>query len=110
MTREDADMDQEFPPGVLFDRYDIIVQSDVETGRRMKYYSRAADVEYWTEMWSKLAAHQTYDRQLRGHLPHQLRDTFSRWVKPGARVLEAGGGAAPLHGGAKRLGVPARGP
>jgi len=109
MTREDADMDQEFPPGVLFDRYDIIVQSDVETGRRMKYYSRAADVEYWTEMWSKLAAHQTYDRQLRGHLPHQLRDTFSRWVKPGARVLEAGCGLAHFTVAANALGYHAEG-
>ena len=87
----------------------IVVEDNAETGRRMKYYSRAADVEYWTEMWTELADRQPHDRELRGHLPHQLRDTFARWVKPGARVLEAGCGLAHFTVAAHALGYRAEG-
>ena len=94
---------------LLSNAYEIVVQNDLETGKRMKYYSRAADVEYWTEMWTKLAPDQPYDRQLRGHLPHQLRSTFSKWVKPKARVLEAGCGLAHFTVAAHALGYRAEG-
>jgi SAM-dependent methyltransferase len=68
----------------------IVLDDDEETGRRLKYYSRAADVAYWTELWR--AGEWRYDRALEGHLPHHLRATFGRFVPPGARVLEAGSG------------------
>ncbi len=98
---------ERYAPG--FDDYDIIVQSDAETGTRMKYYSRPATEEFWTELWTKRAAQQHYDRELRGHLPHQLRATFSRWVKPGAHVLEAGCGLAHFTVAAHALGYRAEG-
>jgi len=69
----------------------IVVEQNGVTGPRLKYFSRAADVGYWTEMWDA-ARTVSYERAQRGHLPHQLRDTFARWVEPGARVLEAGCG------------------
>jgi SAM-dependent methyltransferase len=69
----------------------LVVESDAVTGIRLKYYSRAADVAYWTDLWRQ-CREVSYAREERGHLPHQLRDTFSRWVKPGTRVLEAGCG------------------
>jgi SAM-dependent methyltransferase len=70
----------------------VVVEDDAETGRRLKYYARTADAEYWTELWDQLATAQPYDRERRGHLPYQLRETFARWVEPNARVLEAGCG------------------
>ncbi len=89
--------------------YFIVVDSNPETGARMKYYSRAADVEYWSELWTKVAPHQPYHRELRGHLPHQLRATFSKWVKPGARILEAGCGLAHFTVAAHALGYRSEG-
>lgn len=86
----------------------IVVEDDPETGRRMKYFSRRASVEYWTELWES-AARQPYDRERRGHLPHQLRETFSRWVKPAARVLEAGCGLGHFTVAARALGHRAEG-
>jgi SAM-dependent methyltransferase len=71
----------------------IVVQDDQETGRRLKYWSRAADTAYWTELWAEVDD-GSYRRELKGHQPHQLRATFQRWVRPGARVLEAGCGLA----------------
>jgi hypothetical protein len=29
----------------------MIVEQDPVTGVRLKYYSQAADVEYWTDLW-----------------------------------------------------------
>lgn len=72
--------------------YVIIEQNSGETGRRMKFYAKPADANYWTDLWMNLTATHPYDRELRGHLPHQLRSTFIKWVRPGARVLEAGCG------------------
>ncbi|MBA3885222.1 MAG: class I SAM-dependent methyltransferase [Acidobacteria bacterium] len=69
----------------------LVVEHDPVTGDRLKYYSRTADVAYWTELWRQ-TRDVSYAREERGHLPHQLRGTFSRWVRPGARVLEAGCG------------------
>lgn len=72
-------------------REQMIIEHDDRTGSRLKHYSRAADVEYWTELWER-ARDVSYARERRGHLPHQLRSTFRRWVQPGARTLEAGCG------------------
>lgn len=69
----------------------LVLEQDEATGRRLKQYSRTADVAYWTELWSR-CDEVSYGRALRGHLPHQLRATFSRWVPQGARTLEAGCG------------------
>ena len=87
----------------------IIVEASPETGSRLKHYSRAADVQYWDELWGAVAPQEPYSRQLRGHLPHQLRDTFSKWVQPGARVLEAGCGLGHFTVAAHALGYCAEG-
>jgi SAM-dependent methyltransferase len=87
----------------------VVVEEDAETGRRMKYYSRAADAEYWTDLWNGLAGRQRYDRERRGHLPYQLRQTFARWVERGARVLEAGCGLGHFTVAAHALGYRAEG-
>ena len=63
----------------------IVVEHDASTGPRLKYFTRPADVGYWTRLW-ELAPGVSYEREQRGHLPHQLRDTFGRWVKRGARA------------------------
>jgi hypothetical protein len=69
----------------------IVVDRDADTGTRLAYYLQAADVEYWTDLW-KQAGETSYVRASRGHLPHQLRQTFRRWAKRGGRTLEAGCG------------------
>jgi SAM-dependent methyltransferase len=51
----------------------------------------------------------SYARAQRGHLPHQLRGTFARWVDPGARVLEAGCGLGHFTVAAAALGFVAEG-
>lgn len=72
-------------------REHIVVEHDRVTGPRLKYYGRTPDVEYWTERWTAMGD-VSYERESQGHLPHQLRATFSRWVRAGARTLEAGCG------------------
>ncbi|HEX7138562.1 MAG TPA: class I SAM-dependent methyltransferase [Vicinamibacterales bacterium] len=89
-------------------REQIVVEHDEFTGPRLKYYSRAADVSYWTERW-EAAQGASYERERRGHLPHQLRDTFARWVDRGARVLEAGCGLGHFTVAAAALGFAAEG-
>jgi SAM-dependent methyltransferase len=69
----------------------LVVEHDVTTGPRLKYYAQAADTAYWTALWQR-AGDVSYVREARGHLPHQLRGVVRRWVGPGARVLEAGCG------------------
>jgi SAM-dependent methyltransferase len=69
----------------------LVLEYDQSTGRRLKQYSRAADRAYWTELWMQ-RRNVSYVRERRGHLPHQLRATFSRWVPRGGRTLEAGCG------------------
>lgn len=86
----------------------IVVEHDPVTGVRLKYYSRAADEEYWTELWRQNGG-ISYERELRGHLPHQLRRTFSRWVRPGSRTLEAGCGLGRFTVAASVLGYRAEG-
>ena len=58
----------------------IVLDHDAVTGARLKYYLQAADVEYWTDLW-KQAGETSYVRASRGHLPHQLRQTFRRWAR-----------------------------
>jgi SAM-dependent methyltransferase len=86
----------------------LVLEHDRVTGARLKRYSRAADVAYWTERWQQ-TPHPSYARELRGHLPHQLRATFSRWVPPGARTLEAGCGLGHFTVAASALGYRAEG-
>ncbi|MGH3388476.1 MAG: class I SAM-dependent methyltransferase [Actinomadura sp.] len=88
--------------------HEIVLDDDRTTGARLKYFSRAADVDYWTELW-KNSDNWTYERQLRGHLPRQLRGTFTKWVAPGSRVLEAGCGIAHFTVAAHALGHRAEG-
>ncbi|WP_188192430.1 class I SAM-dependent methyltransferase [Nonomuraea sp. SYSU D8015] len=85
----------------------IVLDENRETGRRLKYYSQVADAAYWTDLWK--SKEWSYDRQLAGHLPHQLRSTFSRFVEPGARVLEAGCGMGHFTVAARVLGYRAEG-
>jgi SAM-dependent methyltransferase len=69
----------------------VIREDDPETGPRLKFFSQVADINYWTERWRN-PDQRSYARAQKGHLPHQLRDTFLRWVPRGSRVLEAGCG------------------
>jgi SAM-dependent methyltransferase len=84
------------------------LEQDPAIGLRLKRYSRAADVAYWTELWQQLPA-RSYERERRGHLPHQLRSTFRRWVPPGVRTLEAGCGLGHFTVAATALGYRAEG-
>jgi len=71
--------------------HQIVIEDESRIGPRLKYSSQTADVAYWTALWGNIE-NQDYSRDLKGHQPHQLAATFHRWVKPGARVLEAGCG------------------
>ena len=86
----------------------IVVEHDGVTGTRLKRYLRAADVDYWTGRWHE-ARNVSYRRARRGHLPHQLRATFRRWVPAGARTLEAGCGLGHFTVAADALGYRAEG-
>jgi SAM-dependent methyltransferase len=86
----------------------LLIQEDPITGARLKRYYMPADVDYWTELWQRVPS-CSYERELRGHLPHQLRSTFSRWVVRGARVLEAGCGLGHFTVAAAALGYRAEG-
>lgn len=86
----------------------IVVEHDRATGTRLKCYSEAADVEYWTRRW-EAAPSISYERERRGHLPHQLRTTFRRWIPAGARTLEAGCGLGHFTVAADALGYRAEG-
>jgi hypothetical protein len=55
----------------------IVVDHGADTGPRLKRYSRVADVAYWTARWQN-AGDVSYAREVRGHLPHQLRSTWRR--------------------------------
>jgi SAM-dependent methyltransferase len=70
-----------------------LVEHDASTGLRQKRYSRTADIDYWTELWAR-SGDVSYARERRGHIAHQLRATFLKFVRPGARTLEAGCGLA----------------
>jgi SAM-dependent methyltransferase len=86
----------------------IVLDQDAVTGPRLAYYRQAADVEYWTDLW-KQAGETSYVRASRGHLPHQLRQTFRRWAKRGGRTLEAGCGLGHFTVAADALGYQAEG-
>lgn len=86
----------------------IVIEHDGLTGMRLKRYFKAADVEYWTSLWQG-TRNVSYERELLGHLPHQLRTTFLRWVPAGARTLEAGCGLGHFTVAADALGYQAEG-
>jgi len=85
-----------------------ILDYGTDTGARLKHYSKAADVEYWTERWTQ-TGDLSYARERRGHLPHQLRVTWQRWVEPRSRILEAGCGLGHFTVAADALGYRAEG-
>lgn len=89
-------------------REHLVVERDRTTGPRLKYFGRTADVAYWTERWAAVN-NVSYERERQGHLPHQLRGTFARWVSPGARTLEAGCGLGHFTVAASALGYRAEG-
>jgi SAM-dependent methyltransferase len=95
-------------PRHLRRRERIVIDPDPVTGVRLKYYSQTADLSYCTELWRE-AGETSYTRESRGHLPHQLRQTFRRWAKPGGRTLEAGCGLGHFTVAAKALGYGAEG-
>lgn len=86
----------------------VFLERNPDTGPRLKYYSRAADVAYWTELWNR---HEpvSYDREQRGHFPHQLRGIFNRWLRRSGRVLEAGCGLGQFTVAASAAGYRAEG-
>jgi SAM-dependent methyltransferase len=86
----------------------IVIEEDRATGARLKRYSIVADVDYWTRRWQSVE-NVSYKREQRGHLPHQLRTTFGRWVPVGARTLEAGCGLGHFTVAADALGYRAEG-
>jgi SAM-dependent methyltransferase len=86
----------------------MVVDHGADTGPRLKLFSRAADVDYWTERW-QTARGVSYERERRGHLPHQLRTTWKRCVEPGSSVLEAGCGLGHFTVAAHALGYRAEG-
>jgi SAM-dependent methyltransferase len=86
----------------------IVLEQNQVTGPRLKHYFRPADVAYWTELWAS-SPNPSYEREMRGHLPHQLRSTFNRWVARGARTLEAGCGLGHFTVAAAAIGYRAEG-
>lgn len=106
-AHHDAITSRSAKPGV--NGWTIVVDRDKATGPRLKYFAQPASVEYWTQLWEEISPQQPYNRQLRGHLPHHLRWTFSKWVKPAARVLEAGCGLGHFTVATHALGFHAEG-
>jgi len=86
----------------------MIIDFGDDTGSRLKRFSQTADVDFWTARWQSIGA-VSYERALRGHLAHQLRDTWKRWVPSGTRVLEAGCGLGHFTVAARALGHRAEG-
>ena len=89
-------------------QHQLAVDDDSDMGPRLKFYSRVADVHFWTDRW-KNSGDVSYVREETGHLPHQLRSIFTRWVPPGAAVLEAGCGLGHFTVAAWRRGCRAEG-
>jgi ubiquinone/menaquinone biosynthesis C-methylase UbiE len=85
-----------------------ILDFGADTGSRLKRFSQTADVDFWTARWQSIGD-VSYERALRGHLAHQLRDTWKRWVPSGSRVLEAGCGLGHFTVAAGALGHCAEG-
>ena len=84
-----------------------IVFEPTPLGGRLIFFAQTASSTYWDDLWSRNPTE--YHRSLRGHLPHQLRATFLRSVKPGVRVLEAGCGLAHFTVACNALGYKAEG-
>ena len=73
-------------------------------GGVLKYYGDAPTEDFWDSFWDDNEAALDYRRAESGHLPRLLRQTFSRWVHPGARVLEAGCGLGAFTVSSRALG------
>lgn len=87
----------------------LITKEPNKYGGRLKYWGTSATADYWDSQWKQLETSVNYSRSINGHLPHQLRRTFLRWVQPGARVLEAGCGYAHFTVAVNALGYRAHG-
>lgn len=77
-------------PSAVRQRRPLVILEEGPDGPRAKEFGQRADEEHWEALW--VQQQLDYGTAERGHLPHQLRDTFSRIVPPPARVLEAGCG------------------
>ena len=86
----------------------MVIDDGVDTGPRLKLIPGRPMSSIWTERWQD-ATDVTYERERRGHLPHQLRSTWKRWVEPGSSVLEAGCGLGHFTVAAHALGYRAEG-
>jgi SAM-dependent methyltransferase len=78
-------------------------------GGVLVYQGRSATAEFWDELWSSIDNRLQFARSTQGHLPHQLRATFRRWVPRGSSVLEAGCGLGHFTLAANALGYQAEG-
>jgi ubiquinone/menaquinone biosynthesis C-methylase UbiE len=88
---------------------DCIIYEPNAYGGRLKYFRRHADRQYWDKLWTNRVFLGNYTREEGGHLPHQLKRTLLRWIKPPARVLEAGCGPGQFTVAMDALGFKAEG-
>ena len=86
-----------------------ILYQSTDAGGRLKYFRVTADSAYWDAVWREQARLHDYGRARAGHMPSQMRRTFLRWLRPPARVLEAGCGLADFTVAANALGYEAVG-
>jgi SAM-dependent methyltransferase len=68
----------------------MVIRERTADGLRCKEFREAATSDYWDKLWD--AEDSDYQRDLNGHLPHQLLWTIGKTMRPPARVLEAGCG------------------
>jgi SAM-dependent methyltransferase len=87
----------------------LIHYTPKQYGGRLSYFGETAGAKYWDDLWTELDRENDYTRAKTGHMPHQLRRTFLRWVPPGSRVLEAGCGFGNFTVAADALGFQADG-
>src|SRR4051794_11609900 len=57
-----------------------IIRQPNQFGGRLKFFSSAADADFWDELWQSTPA--AYDRAQEGHLPRHLDILVRRWFPP----------------------------